>query len=608
MYYERMINNVESDKKLNEFLVLEDASLNKFRWKLFDYNENFVRIISQKYNQPDIVSKVMSARGVGLDYAENYLQPKIKNLLPDPFILKDMDKAVERTIFAINNNEAIGIFGDYDVDGATSSSILYNFFKEIGVQNVSIHIPDRIEEGYGLNEFGIKELQDNGASLIISVDCGITGFDAVEAANKMGLDVIILDHHEAEVKVPDAVAVVDAKRVDDDSGLSYMAACGISFLFVVGLHKKLKHAGFYEKNAIKEPELLTYLDLVAFGSVCDVVPLVAANRAYVATGLKVMAKRGNLGLTALCDVAGIQSEPSVYHLGFILGPRINAGGRVGDSSYGAKLLTTKDKITATHLAEYLNNFNSTRQGIEAAVIEEAVNKVATTIKPDDNSVFVSGKNWHSGVIGIIAGRIKERYNLPTCVATIDENGIANGSGRSIAGIDLGSAIMRAKEMGILTGGGGHVMAVGFTLPEKNIPKFKEFLTEYINEKTGGEKIIPVLKIDSIIDIAGINMELVSKLKVLEPYGTANEEPRFAILNAKLAGSDVLRGGHIRFYLSSDNGKSISCIAYKCIDTDMGEAIVMGTGSRFNVAGKIRINDFNNKKTIQFIVDDVARVK
>ncbi len=607
MYHGGMKNNIENDKKLDEFLVLEEASFNKYRWKLFDCNENLVRTVCQKYNQPDIVAKIIAAREVDFENISNYLEPKIKNLLPSPFCLTDMEVAVDRTVTAIINNEGIGIFGDYDVDGATSSSILYNFFKDIGVANVGIHIPDRLEEGYGLNVTGIKELKDGGASLIISVDCGITGFDEVDAANKMGLDVIILDHHEAEVRLPQAVAVVDAKRVDDTSGLDYMAACGISFLFIVGLNKKLKECGYYEKNNIVEPNLLSYLDLVAFGTVCDVVPLVAANRAYVATGLKIMAKRGNLGLTALCDVAGIDREPSVYHLGFVLGPRINAGGRVGNSSYGSKLLTSKDKSVATNLAEYLNNFNSTRQSIEAAVIEEAVSKVVSEIKPNDNHVFISGKNWHSGVIGIIAGRIKERYNLPTCVATIDENGVANGSGRSIAGIDLGSAIMKAKELGILTAGGGHIMAVGFTLPEANILKFKNFLTEYINEQTKGKKIIPVLNIDSIIDITGINMDLISKLKVLEPYGVANEEPRFAILNAKLAGSDVLRGGHVRFYLSSDNGKSISCIAYKCIDTDMGEAIVMGTGSRFNVAGKIRINDFNNKKYIQFIVDDIARV-
>ena len=319
-----------------------------------------------------------------------------------------------------------------------------------------------------------------------------------------------------------------------------------------------------------------------------------------------MAKRQNVGLKALCDISGISTSPTVYHLGYILGPRINAGGRVGNSALGADLLTTRNPLTADNLATRLNNFNIERKDIEASVLAEAFEKVASEIKPDDNFVFISGHNWHTGVIGIIAGRIKERYNLPTLVATIDDNGIANGSGRSIPEIDLGSAIIKAKEMGILSEGGGHSMAAGFTLVQDKIPEFKNFLHEYIENSTKSQKIIPVLNIDSVIDITGINNELIKRLSILEPFGTANEEPRFAVLNAKLTGADALSGGHIRCYFASDNGKSISAICYKAIDTNMGEALLDGVGKYFKLAGKIRANEWNGKRYIQFIIDDVAK--
>ncbi len=599
-----MVQGNKNDK--NDFLVTEISSLNNYRWQLPIFDERLITTIIQKYDLPDVIAKIISTRNIPFDEIQNYLNPQLKTLMPSPFIMKDMDRAVTRMVKAIYNNESIGIFGDYDVDGATSTSVLYRFLYDIGLRNIFIHIPDRQQEGYGVNKQGLKELKDKGVSLVVSVDCGITGFAAIDEGNNMGLDIIVMDHHEAETKIPNAVAVVDAKRMDDTSNLTYLAACGVVFLFVVALNKTLREDGFYEKNKIPEPDLFSYLDLVALGTVCDVVPLVNANRAFVAVGTKVMAKRQNIGLKSLCDIAEIKTAPTVYHLGYILGPRINAGGRVGNSSIGAQLLSSRDFIVANNLATKLNNFNNTRKDIEQSVLQEAFDKVSNSITPDDNFIFVSGNNWHTGVIGIIAGRIKERYNLPTCVATIDDNGIANGSGRSIPEIDLGTAIIRAKELGILLEGGGHIMAAGFSLHKDSIPKFKEFLKDYINEATSSKKIIPVLKIDSLIDITGITGEFVEKLSILEPFGTANEEPRFAILNAKLTGSDALNGGHIRFYIASDNGKSISCIAYKVSDTNLGETLLNSIGDRFNIAGKIRINEWNGKKTIQIIVDDIAR--
>ena len=597
---------VGPDDNKDDFLVNEDSSINKFRWRLFKSDERKIATITQRFDLPDIIAKIICARNVPFENIESYINPQIKTLLPSPFILKDMDKAVKRVVEAIKKNETIGIFGDYDVDGATATSVIYRFLRDAGLKNVHIHIPDRQAEGYGLNSVGLKKLRDNGSTLVIAVDCGITGFDAVDMANQLDLDIVIADHHEAEVGIPNAVAVVDPKRVDDDSGLNYLAACGVVFLMCVALNKTLREDGYYLEKGIEEPDLFSYLDLVALGTVCDVVPLVGANRAFVSVGVRVMGKRQNVGLKALCDISGVNTNPTVYHLGYILGPRINAGGRVGNSSLGADLLTTRNPLTADNLATRLNNFNTERKDIEASVLAKAFEKVASEINPDDNFIFISDYNWHTGVIGIIAGRIKERYNLPTLVATIDENGIANGSGRSIPEINLGSAIIKAKEMGILIEGGGHSMAAGFTLSKDKIPEFKKFLHEHIENSTKSQKIIPVLNIDSIIDITGINNELVKKLSMLEPFGTANEEPRFAILNAKLTGADALSGGHVRCYFSSDNGKSISAICYKSVDTAMGETLLDGIGKYFKVAGKIRANEWNGKRYIQLIIEDIAK--
>jgi single-stranded-DNA-specific exonuclease len=588
-----------------EFVVDEKSSLSRFRWRIAEADERLVAAISERCRLPDVVAKIIAARGVPLDKVGDYVSPSIKKLLPDPYKLKDMEKAAARIEAAILKGETIGIFGDYDVDGATAAAVLYKFLSDAGAKKIHIHIPDRQSEGYGLNSDGLKELFGKGCTLVVAVDCGITGFDAVEMAAAMGLDIVVADHHEAEAGIPEAAAVVDPKQVDDESGLNYLAACGVVFLLAVALNRRLRGSGFYRKSGAAEPDLFSYLDLVALGTVCDVVPLVGVNRAFVAAGIKVMQKRQNIGLKALCDISGVSAPPTVFHLGYVLGPRINAGGRVGNSLIGAQLLTTRNPLTAENLATRLNNFNTERKDIEAAVLSEAFEIIAREIKPDDNFIFIAGKNWHTGVIGIIAGRIKERYSLPTLVATVDGNGIANGSGRSIPEIDLGSAIIKAKEQGILIEGGGHSMAAGFTLRIERAGEFKEFLRGYIEKSTSSRKIVPVLRIDSVIDIAGINNDLVNKLAVLEPFGTANEEPRFAVMNAKLSGADAIGGGNVRCYFSSDNGRSVSAICYKAIGTAIGEALLSKVGERFKIAGKIRANEWNGRRYLQFVVDDAA---
>jgi single-stranded-DNA-specific exonuclease len=547
----------------------------------------------------------MDARRVPFDGIPGFMDPHIRELLPNPLVLKDMDKASARVADAVECGETIGIFGDYDVDGATSSAVLYRFLKASGANDVRMHIPDRVSEGYGLNIGGLEELKSAGCSLVVAVDCGITGFAEAEWARENGLDLVVADHHEAEANVPSAVAVVDPKRSDDRSSLGYLAACGVVFLLCVAVRAELRARGYY-KEAAEEPDLMSLLDLVALGTVCDVVPLLGANRALVSSGLKVMARMENPGLKALCEISRAAGAPSVYSLGFILGPRINAGGRVGDSSIGVRLLTTGDAVEAQRLASMLDQFNSARKDIEAGVLDEAVRRAEAGLSADDNFIFVAGRGWHTGVIGIIAGRLRERFSMPALVATIDDDGVANGSGRSIPEIDLGTAIIRAKDAGILTEGGGHSMAAGFTLPEARIGEFRDFLKKYISEASGGVKIVPELRIDSVIDISGVGESLVRDLSVLEPFGSGNPEPRFAMLGAKLVGADAIGGGHIKCFFSGDNGRSVAAIVFRSVDTPMGEYLLGHAGERFKVAGKVKLNVYNGRRTVQFVVDDVAK--
>ena len=582
--------------------IVEKSILGQ-EWRVSSLDEALAARIAQQNNVADVVARVMLVRGIGPAEAADFITPQIKRLLPDPYTMKDMDKAARRVANAVANGEDIGIFGDYDVDGATASALLHRFFKLAGVpaDKIFVHIPDRKDDGYGLSEAGLALLKEKGASLVIAVDCGITAFDAARSATAMGLDLVIADHHESEVAIPDAVAVVDAKRVDDTSGLNNLAAVGVAFLLCVATNRLLRNEGYFQDSP--PPDLFPLLDLVAFGTVCDVVPLVGVNRAFVSAGLKVLAKRTNPGLKALSDLASASASPTAFDLGYILGPRINAGGRVGDSSLGEKLLSTDNRLEAEHFAHKLDNFNNERKAIENAVIMAAEGKMENTDFEQDGFIFISGADWHTGVIGIIAGRMKEKYRVPAFVATELPTGIANGSARSVVGVDIGAAIIRAKEEGILIEGGGHFMAAGFTLKTANIPRFREFLKNFISSGEAGKT--PILTIDAVLDPSGITGELMKSIEVLEPFGAGNEEPRFALLGARLSSSDAIGGGNIRAYFTSDNGRGISAILYRGVDTELGEALLSGVGKQFKVAGKARVNEYMGRKNLQFVIDDMA---
>jgi len=516
------------------FLGVE-RSLTGRRWQEAGGDERLALTLSQRLTLPEVVGRVLAARGIGLDQAESFLAPTLRDLLPDPSHLRDMDKAAGRVAQAVMEGEPVGIFGDYDVDGATSSALLAIFLKAAGGTPL-VHIPDRMAEGYGPNLPALIKLAGQGARVVVTVDCGTTAFDPLEGAAEAGIQVVVVDHHEAEPELPRAYAVVNPKRLDDDSPHGHLAAVGVTFLLVVAVNRALKQAGWYGPTR-PAPDLMQWLDVVALGTVCDVVPLVGVNRALVTQGLKVMAKRANVGLSALSDVAGIKERPDAYHLGYLLGPRVNAGGRVGRSELGSRLLSTKDPLEAADIARQLDGYNKERQEIEAAVLLEAIEQVEGRADDGLPLVLAAGENWHPGVIGIVAGRLKERYGRPACVVALDGDE-GKGSGRSVTGLDLGCAVIAARQQGLLKAGGGHAMAAGFTVARDRLDEFKAFLAERLSAQLSGE-LVPVLELDGAIDAAGASLALVETLKQLGPFGAGNPEPRFA--SFQRPGGEIRRG-------------------------------------------------------------------
>jgi single-stranded-DNA-specific exonuclease len=590
------------------FLNIERSFSGK-RWLERPVNERQALALSQQFQLPDIIGRFLSARGIAAEFVDDFLDPKLSSLLPDPAHLLDMGAGVDRIIDAISSNEKIGIFGDYDVDGATSSALLARFFVSIGVNHL-IYIPDRIKEGYGPNITAFEKLKNDGVSVIITVDCGTTAFEPLSFGKSIGLDVIIVDHHIAEVGLPNAVAVINPNRLDEESRHTQLAAVGVSFLLIVALNRALRENGFFIKNSvIREPNLMNLLDIVALGTVADMVPLTGVNRALVVQGLKVMAKRRNKGLSALADVAGMDEAPSTYHLGFLMGPRVNAGGRVGQANLGAKLLSTENSQEALDIAQKLDAYNAERREIEATVLEEALvlAEIKAKEKTSQSLVFIVGKNWHPGVIGIVASRLKERYGLPACVLTVN-NGVATGSGRSITGVDLGACVISARQAGVLTNGGGHAMAAGFSLNADKLEVFETFLSERIGKQIVEGGILPTLNVDGLITIEGASMDLVEILNRMAPFGTGNAEPRLVFSGVRITKVDIVGIDHIRCFMTGiDSKKQLSAIAFRCADTDLGQALLQHNGLPLHVVGRLRENNWQGRSSVQLLIDDAAPI-
>ena len=584
------------------FLGVERSVTGK-RWRARLTDDRAALALAQQFDLPEIVARVLVARDVTLDNAEIFLNPTLRALLPDPAHLIDMDRAVTRIVAAINAGETIGVLGDYDVDGATSSALLVRFFAALG-RTVPVYIPDRQLEGYGPNLPALMSLKESGASLVITVDCGTTAYDPLEAAVEAGLDIVVIDHHVAEPRLPAGCIVVNPNRADETSSCGNLAAVGVCFLLVVALNRALRDAYWYDEGH-PEPDLMGLLDLVALGTVCDVVPLNGVNRALVTQGLQIMARRGNPGIAALADVAGVDRRLEAYHAGFVLGPRVNAGGRVGDSGLGVRLLTTSDPDEARAVAQRLDDYNRERQEIEQGVQEAALDLAEQQAGGNRPLILVAGEGWHPGVIGIVAGRLRERFDRPACVVAL-ANGIGKGSGRSVPGVALGPAVIAAHQAGVLVNGGGHAMAAGFTVEQERLDDLRDYLATHIERQLDGEDLAPSLGFDGALSPFAATPELVETLEKAGPFGAGNSRPRFAIPQARVVDSGVVGKGHVRCILTGADGTGrLKAIAFRSADTALGKALLNARGTPLHVAGNLRADEWRGVTSAQLFIDDAA---
>ncbi|MEH6545549.1 MAG: single-stranded-DNA-specific exonuclease RecJ [Sneathiella sp.] len=582
-----------------------DKSLKDRRWRLRSENERLGLAIAQRLDVPEIVGRVMAGRDVSLEDAEQYLSPTLRQMLPDPSVFCDMDIAASRIAAAIQSNEKVAVFGDYDVDGATSSGLLKRFFNAL-YHPLEIYIPDRIKEGYGPNVEAMNSLKEKGIKLVVTVDCGIVSFEVLAHAKAIGLEVIVVDHHQAETRLPDAVAVVNPKRHDESQEFTYLAAVGVTFLLVVAINRVLRNTDWYT-NERPEPDPRHWLDLVALGTVCDVVPLKGLNRAFVAQGLKVMARRGNPGLAALADVSGLDETPGTYHAGFLLGPRVNAGGRVGKPEYGPQLLSSDDPDQCRTLARYLDGYNQERKSIEAQVQIEAMDLVEKSGLKDDSIIVVAGEGWHPGVIGIVASRIKDAYQRPAVVIALDTNE-GKGSGRSIAGVDMGAAIGVARHSELIVAGGGHAMAAGLTISRDKIDAFREFLIKRLSSDVTEASKSASLGLDGALSVEGATTDLITLLEQAGPYGAGNPEPRFAVTNVRLVQASIVGENHVRCIMTGRGGQGrLTGISFRSLETPLGDTLLAHQGASFHIAGHLRKNTWRGSTTAQLMIEDAVRL-
>jgi single-stranded-DNA-specific exonuclease len=558
--------------------------------------------IAQRLGLPELVGRLLAARGVGIDDAADFLDPTLRALLPDPSRMRDMDAAAARLADAAQRGEVVAVLGDYDVDGACSGALMVRLLRELGC-SVTHYVPDRLAEGYGPNAAAIGKLCDRGATLIVTVDCGIAAADALAVAHNRA-DVVILDHHKAEGVLPQVRAAVNPNRLDCDSGLKMLCAAGVAFLAAVATLRELRRRRFFATTP--EPDLKGFLDLVALATVCDVMPLTGLNRALVTQGLKVMARRQRAGIAALLDVAQAKDAPSTHTLGFLLGPRINASGRIHESDLGLRLLVEDDPIEARAMAEMLDTVNKRRQEVEADVLTAAF--AAAQIQADRGHpvILVTGEGWHPGVVGIVAGRIKEKFNRPACVAGISA-GLAKGSGRSVAGVDLGSAIIAARQMGLLETGGGHTMAAGFSFHAARLAEVHAFL----NERLAHASLLPSaadLAVEGTLGVVGATVAMAQEVSRLAPFGAGNDEPIFVLNRARVVRADRVgkEGNSIRAFLEGEGGGArLKGICFRAKEGPLAQALL--GGGHLHLAGHLRAESWNDKVTAGFHIVDAAPV-
>lgn len=556
------------------------------------------------FQPDDLVTQLLMARGVPRDDIERHREPTIRGFMPDPSIFRDMDIAAERLADAVEAQEQVTIYGDYDVDGATSAALLIRLLRDLGLA-AGHYIPDRLMEGYGPSGEALVRIGADGSRLIVTVDCGAMAYDALAQAKAAGLEVIVVDHHKCAVQLPAAFALVNPNRLDesdDAASHGHLAAVGVAFLLAAAIVRVLRLRGFFERRA--EPKLIELLDIVALGTVADVAQLRGLNRAFVAQGLKVMAGRRNIGLAALIEASRLNRAPVCSDLGFALGPRINAGGRVGKSDLGVRLLTTEDRDEARNIASELNRLNEERRAIESAVQDEA----ESMIQGQHNKavVLLAGQGWHPGVIGIVAGRIKEKTGKPSIIIALDENGIGKGSGRSIGGVDLGAAIISAREAGILEAGGGHAMAAGLTVKAENIEALSDWLNQRLGPDVARASSNNAILIDALLSPRGLNPAFIDAMETAGPYGMGWPGPRIVTGPVRIIKCDIVGKDHVRAIVSGDDGASFKAMAFRQGESALGQQLLHGDrGQKYWITGRAKVDDWGSTPKAELHIDDIA---
>ena len=579
---------------------MSNHSVQGKEWVLKDFDKNLAEYISKEYDLDFLTSRLLANRNINQKNVENFLNPKIKNFLPNPYNFKDMGKGLETISRHIKNKNKICIFGDYDVDGATSSGIMSKYLEQLNIDHF-VFIPDRQKDGYGPSVKTFTNIINKNVNLIIALDCGTTSFEAIEYARSKNIDVVVIDHHKSQETFPAANAIINPNRIDETGDYYYLCAAGVLFIFLVGLNKILREDYYFNKAKVQEPNLLDLLDLVMMGTVCDVVPLMDLNRAFVYQGLKVASKRHNLGLKTLVDYSKIKKKLSTYEVGYVLGPKINAGGRIGRAELGYNLLTTNNAETAYLISSELESLNLKRKDIEKKIVEEAIS--ISEKNNDEPIVFLSKNDWHEGLIGIVASRLKDHFNKPSFI--ISQKGEdCKGSARSIFGFDVGMAITKCKQLNIITKGGGHPMAGGFSLKSDKLGIFKtELIKMFLKLKKNKDNNI--IEIDSYLESSAINDELIEKLNHLEPYGSGNREPIFGFEKFKVSKVIETNNNHVKVVLNKGNFY-IDAISFNSKNKDLGNYL-MNFKKEFNLVAKVKLNEWNGKSKIELIIDDIQLI-
>ncbi len=596
---------------MSEIVLNVSKSVMNTKWVFQDTDDGQVSRLMQAHGLPEMIARMLVARNVDENSVEAFLRPRLGEHFPDPFSLKDMKPFCEWLADSLEAGKKVGVFGDFDVDGSSSTAIFVKFFRHIGYE-VPFYIPDRLTEGYGPSINAMQSLKEQGANIVLIADCGTTSFDVIEQGRAIGLDIVVFDHHETEDELPDTNFLINPKRKDDDSGLDMLCAAAVCFLACVGLNTVLRDRGFYKEKGIEQAPLKNWLDIIALATICDMVPLLGANRLFVRYGFQQMAQTENIGLQALLSVCGIKGDPSVMHAGFALGPRINAGSRIHDASLGAKLLSATDMETASTIAWTLNDCNDKRKEIQSSMMQEAIGQITAVDGDKDSLIFAANEGWHAGLSGLVAGQIKERFGKPAVIVTFAENEKGElegrGSGRSVPGINMAAAFIDARNEGLVLKGGGHAMAGGFTVLPEKIDELKTYLSSHVEKQLNGQEIVPEQLVDTLASVSAVKTEFV---KIIDenggPYGQGNPEPLFVVPSARIQMVKIVGKDHVSCRISDvEGGASIKAIAFRATGTPLGKLLLdQSRDITVHLLGHFKINEWQGRESVDFIIKDAA---